>query len=277
MHEATIVRLMNARPAEAPASEADFRSSHPRFNHQLNTMGTNLPRDSTIERARANMIEQQIRTWEVLSQDVLDILHIVHREDFVPEPYRALAFVDTEIPLIVDGQETGETMLAPKFEARILQEVAVRANDSVLEVGAGSGYMAALLAFKAERVVTVEIDPRLKAFAESNLARAGVRNVRVELGNGVGSGGGGDFRGAGWPAIGEVDVLVVSGSLPFVPKSLLDQVRVGGRLAAVVGDAPAMSAEIWRRTGEATWDTVKIFETVVKRLRDAPRVSQFVF
>ncbi|MGI9026480.1 MAG: protein-L-isoaspartate O-methyltransferase family protein, partial [Burkholderiaceae bacterium] len=138
-------------------------------------MSTNLPRDSATERARANMIEQQIRTWEVLSQDVLDILQIVHREAFVPEPYRALAFVDTEVPLVVDGEETGETMLPPKFEARILQEVAVRANDTVLEIGAGSGYMAALLAYKAERVVTVEIDPRLKAFAESNLARAGVR------------------------------------------------------------------------------------------------------
>ena len=234
-------------------------------------MSINLPRDTAIERARANMIEQQIRTWEVLSQDVLDILQIVHREAFVPEPYRALAFVDTEIPLVVDGEETGETMLQPKFEARVLQEVAVRANDSVLEIGTGSGYMAALLAFKAERVVTVEIDPRLKSFAESNLARAGVRNVRVDLGNGVG------VDGAGWAAIGEVDVVVVSGSLPFVPKSLLDQVRIGGRLAAVVGDAPAMSAEIWRRTGEETWDTVRMFETVVKRLRDAPRVSRFVF
>ena len=234
-------------------------------------MSINLPRDAAIERARANMIEQQIRTWEVLSQDVLDILQIVHREAFVPEPYRALAFVDTEIPLVVDGEETGETMLQPKFEARVLQEVAVRANDSVLEIGTGSGYMAALLAFKAERVVTVEIDPRLKSFAESNLARAGVRNVRVDLGNGVG------VDGAGWAAIGEVDVVVVSGSLPFVPKSLLDQVRIGGRLAAVVGEAPAMSAEIWRRTGEETWDTVKMFETVVKRLHDAPRVSRFVF
>ena len=248
-------------------------------------MSTNLPRDRAIERARANMIEQQIRTWEVLSQEVLDILQLVHREDFVPEPYRALAFVDTEIPLVVNGEETGETMLAPKFEARILQEVAVSANDTVLEIGAGSGYMAALLAFKAERVVSIEIDPRLKAFAETNCARANVRNVRVELGNGVGDSvdayTGADSRPessrSAWSAIGEVDVLVVSGSLPFVPQSLLDRVRIGGRLAAVVGDAPAMSAEIWRRTGEKSWDTVKIFETVVKRLRDAPRVSEFTF
>ena len=234
-------------------------------------MSTNLHRDSAVERARANMIEQQIRTWEVLSQDVLDILQVVHRETFVPEPYRALAFVDTEVPLVVDGEETGETMLPPKFEARILQEVAVRANDTVLEIGAGSGYMAALLAFKAERVVTVEIDPRLQAFAEANLARAGVRNVRVDLGNGVG------IDGSGWPAIGEVDVLVVSGSLPFLPKALLEQVRIGGRLAAVIGDAPAMTAEIWRRTGQETWDTVRIFETVVKRLHDVPHVSRFTF
>ncbi len=264
--------MMNAGLAEVCILP---RTAKHRQAPTLHNMSTNLPRDSTIERARANMIEQQIRTWEVLSQEVLDILQIVHREEFVPEPYRALAFVDTEVPLVVDGEETGETMLPPKFEARILQEVAVRANDTVLEIGAGSGYMAALLAFKAERVVTVEIDPRLQAFARSNLARAGVRNVRVDLGNGVGSGV--DRDGAGWLSIGEVDVLVVSGSLPFLPKSLLAQVRIGGRLAAVLGDAPAMSAEIWRRTGEDTWDTVKIFETVVKRLRDAPRVSRFTF
>jgi protein-L-isoaspartate(D-aspartate) O-methyltransferase len=222
---------------------------------------------NTVERARANMIAQQIRTWDVLSEDVLSLLETMHREEFVPPAYRALAFVDTEIPLVIDGEETGETMLAPKFEARMLQEIDARPDEFVLEIGSGSGYMAALLACRANRVVTVEIDPRLKAFAERNLARAGVANARVDLGNGS----------SGWAAVGEVDVLVVSGSLPFLPDSLRRQVRIGGRIAAIVGEAPAMSAEICKRTGDDAWETVKLFETVVKPLREAPRVSHFEF
>lgn len=226
-----------------------------------------LTHDNPVEHARANMIAQQIRTWDVLSQDVLDLLQAVRREDFVPPAYRALAFVDTEIPLVVDGEETGETMLQPKFEARVLQEIALRPNETVLEIGTGSGYMAALLGAIVERVVTVEIDPRLKAFAEANLARAGIGNVRVDLGNGA----------EGWPVAAGVDVLIVSGSLPFLPPSLMTQVRVGGRIAAIVGDAPAMTAVIVHRTGEQAFKTVKLFETVVRRLREAPRVSQFEF
>jgi protein-L-isoaspartate(D-aspartate) O-methyltransferase len=229
-------------------------------------MQNQTPRDGAIERARDKMIAQQIRTWDVLDEAVLDLLSLVHREDFVPPSYRNLAFVDTEIPLVIDGTESGETMLAPKFEARMVQEVAVQSDDVVLEIGTGSGYMAALLAQQAARVVTVEIDPALKAFAEANLARAGITNVRVDLGNGAG----------GWAAAGEVDVIVVSGSLPDLPQSMLDQVKVGGRIAAVIGDAPAMTAEI-RHRGVNGWTTVNLFETVVKRLREAPHVSRFTF
>ena len=223
--------------------------------------------DAAVERARTNMIEQQIRTWDVLSEEVLALLGVVHREDFVPPPYRGLAFVDTEVPLIVDGEETGETMLPPKFEARILQEVSVRPHETVLEIGTGSGYMAALLAGCAASVTTVEIDPRLKAFAEANLARARIEGVRVELGNGA----------DGWPQAGEVDVIIVSGSLPYLPKAMQQQLRIGGRIAAIIGDAPAMSAVIVRRTSDEGFHTVKLFETVVKRLRDAPVVSHFTF
>ena len=229
----------------------------------MNTSQSN----AAVERARTNMIAQQIRTWDVLSQDVLDLLQVRKREEFVPPVHRTLAFVDTEIPLVVDGQETGESMLAPKFEARILQEIAVLPGETVLEIGAGSGYMAALLASCTDQVVTVEIDSLLAAFAEANLARAGVENVRVDRGNGA----------DGWAPAGEVDVLVVSGSLPFLPDGLKRQVRVGGRLTAVVGDAPAMSAVICHRTGDDAWETIKLFETVVKPLREAPRVSRFTF
>ena len=230
-------------------------------------MNPSAVRDGAVERARTNMIAQQIRTWDVLDEDVLALLQHVHRENFVPAPYRALAFVDTEIPLVVDGQETGETMLAPKFEARILQEVAIGRGETVLEVGTGSGYMAALLGGVGASVVSVEIDPRLKAFAEANLLASGVHNVRVDLGNGAN----------GWPLAGEVDVAIVSGSLPYLPKPLMQQVRIGGRIAAVVGDAPAMTTVVCHRTGEATWKTVPIFETVVRRLREAPHVSHFEF
>lgn len=149
----------------------------------------------------------------------------------------------------------------------MLQEIAPQPHETILEIGTGSGYMTALLASRAARVVTVEIDPRLKAFAERNLQRAGITNVRVELGNGA----------SGWPPAGEVDVVVVSGSLPFLPESMKRQVRIGGRLAAVVGEAPAMRAEICHRTGDESWDTVPLFETAVKPLREAPRVSHFEF
>ena len=133
-----------------------------------------------IEQARFNMIEQQIRPWEVLDPTVLDLLFVVKREDFVPEAYRALAFADMEIPI---GQ--GQAMLAPKIEARLLQELGVRKTDKILEIGSGSGYMAALLAARGEHVVTVEINPELADGARRNLERAGVTNVAVETGDGA--------------------------------------------------------------------------------------------
>lgn len=132
-----------------------------------------------VEKARFNMVEQQVRTWDVLDQSVLDLLFVVKREEFVPAAYRALAFADMEIPLRIDAWDSGESMWAPKVEARILQELAIRSNERVLEIGTGSGYMAALLGHKADAVVSVEIEPRLKVFGETNLRRAGVHNVRV--------------------------------------------------------------------------------------------------
>src|SRR5688572_22572144 len=137
-----------------------------------------------IERARYNMVEQQVRTWDVLDQSVLDLLFIVKREEFVPPAYRALAFADMEIPLRIGEWDSGEFMWAPKMEARILQELAIRTNERVLEIGTGSGHMAALLAHKADDVKSIEIEPRLKAFGESNLRRAGVHNVHVQLADG---------------------------------------------------------------------------------------------
>jgi protein-L-isoaspartate(D-aspartate) O-methyltransferase len=220
-----------------------------------------------IERARYNMIEQQIRPWEVLDQSVLDLLSVVRREEFVPPAYRALAFTDMDIPLKIEGVDTGEAMFAPKVEARFLQELGVRPHEHVLEVGTGSGYMAALLAHKAQQVLTVEIDERIKRFAEANLARAGVRNVRVELGDGA----------RGWSARAPYDVIVISGSLPALPAGLTAQLKVGGRMAVIVGDPPVMSAQIITRIGDGGFDTLRLFETDVKPLRNAWRPSTFRF
>ncbi len=215
-----------------------------------------------IEQARFNMIEQQIRPWNVLDQDVLDLLVVVKREDFVPEAYKALAFVDTEIPL-----PGGEAMFTPKIEARILQEVQLKKHENVLEIGTGSGYMAALLAHKGRHVTSVEILPELKTLAEANLARAGVSNVTVELGDGA----------AGWSTGAPYDVIVISGALEELPEAFLKQIKVGGRIAAIVGEAPAMAAQVVTRVSETAYDTVKVFETNVKPLVSSVKRSRFTF
>jgi protein-L-isoaspartate(D-aspartate) O-methyltransferase len=219
-----------------------------------------------IEQARFNMIEQQIRPWDVLDTDILDLLHVVRREAFVPEAHRNLTFMDTEIPL-----PGGECMLPPRFEARILQEAKVQKHENVLEIGAGSGYMAALLAHRARHVTTVEISPELKAMAERNLKNYGVDNVDVVLGNGANGWEGSGQNGAPY------DVIVISGSLPFLPENFLQQVKVGGRILAVIGEPPVMEARLIERTSENGYHTRNLFETDVKPLRDAPRPSHFRF
>ncbi|MBV6323988.1 protein-L-isoaspartate O-methyltransferase family protein [Duganella violaceipulchra] len=215
-----------------------------------------------IEQARFNMIEQQIRPWDVLDTSVLDLLMVVKRENFVPLAHKALAFADTEIPL-----PGGQVMLNPKVEARLLQDVNVKKHESVLEIGVGSGYLAALLAHKGRHVTAVEVSPELKALAEKNLADNGVTNVTVELGNGA----------QGWSNGAPFDVIVVTGSLPELPPALLQQLKVGGRLAAIIGQSPAMKAQLITRTGEAGYDTRTLFETDVKALASATQPSQFKF
>jgi len=215
-----------------------------------------------IEQARFNMIEQQIRPWNVLDQEVLDTLHVVKREQFVPAAYASLAFADTEIPL-----GNGAAMFNPKLEARILQELQVKKHENVLEIGAGSGYMAALLASKARHVTTIEINPALKEMAQKNLANANVTNATVELGNGSeGSTTGAPF-----------DVIMISGALEVLPEVFLKQLKVGGRIAAIVGVAPVMQCVIITRVAETAWDTVQVFETNIKALASAPQPSHFAF
>jgi len=193
---------------------------------------------------------------------VLDLLHVVKREQFVPAAYQNLAFADVEIPL-----PGGDAMLAPKFEARILQETGVKKHETVLEIGTGSGYMAALLAHRAAKVTTVEINPDTAELAKKNLANAGVHNVTVETGNGA----------QGWEKGAPYDVIVISGALEVLPEAILKQVKVGGRIAAIVGQAPVMEASIITRTGEDAYSTVKVFETNVRYLTGAPVPSHFQF
>jgi len=215
-----------------------------------------------IEQARFNMVEQQIRPWEVLDQQVLDLLYVVRREDFVPQAYQALAFSDLEIPI---GE--GETMLQPKVEARILQEVAPGGTDKVLEVGTGSGYMAALLAHRARHVHSVEISPALKRFGEANLRKAGIVNVTVEPGDAAG----------GWSKHAPYDVIVLTGSTPVLPDAFLAQLAPGGRLFAVVGEPPVMSARLVTAVGGGSFNALDLFETVLAPLKNALEREKFVF
>jgi protein-L-isoaspartate(D-aspartate) O-methyltransferase len=215
-----------------------------------------------IEQARFNMVEQQIRPWEVLDQAVLDLLYVVRREEFVPQAYQALAFSDLEIPI---GE--GETMLQPKVEARILQEVAPGGADKVLEIGTGSGYMAALLAHRARHVHSVDVSPALKRLGEANLRRAGIVNVTVEQGDAA----------RGWSKHAPYDVIVLTGSTPVLPEACLAQLAPGGRLFAVVGEPPVMSARLVTAIGGGSFNTVDLFETVLRPLRNALEREKFVF
>jgi protein-L-isoaspartate(D-aspartate) O-methyltransferase len=219
-----------------------------------------------IERARFNMIEQQIRPWEVLDPGVLELLSVVRREDFVPAAYRSLAFSDMEIPLRAGGAR-GQVMLAPKIEARMLQEAAPRRHERVLEIGAGSGYMAALLAKRAQQVVTVELEPELVQMARANLARANITNVDVRLGDAA----------LGPQPDQPFDLIVLSGSVAEVPQILLDQLKVGGRLLGIVGEEPIMRATVVRRRSENQWTTTQPWDTVAPRLLHFPEPSHFVF
>lgn len=218
--------------------------------------------------ARFNMIEQQIRPWNVLDNSILDALSVVRREDFVPEEHRALAFADMELPI---GH--GQYMLAPRVEARIVQDLHLEPTDSVLEIGTGSGYMAALLAHRAHHVVSLEIEPALADAAHHRLRQAGVRNVEVRIADGsaLADGAAGAVEG------GPFDVIVLSGSVAHIPAALRQQLRVGGRLAAIVGDLPVMRATFVRRNSGSDFTTTQPWDTVAPRLRGFAELPRFHF
>ena len=212
------------------------------------------------------MIEQQIRPWDVLDLEVLDLLASIRREDYVPAEHRALAFFDMEIPL-GDGSVPGQVMLSPKVEARMLQDLHVQKHESVLEIGTGSGFMAALLAHRAAQVLSLEIDPALAARAAETLRQNGVANVEVRNADGA----------VPLPSGPSFDVIVLSGSVARIPQNLLGSLKVGGRLAAIVGEEPMMRAHFVTRTSESKWDTVQPWDTVAPRLLNFPEPSRFSF
>jgi protein-L-isoaspartate(D-aspartate) O-methyltransferase len=219
-------------------------------------------RGMDTEQARFNMVEQQIRTWEVLDPEVLDLLFTVKREEFVPAAYRLLAFGDLELPL-----GGGESMWTPKMEARVLQEVKPQAGERVLEVGTGSGYLTALLAAQGAQVTSVEIDPKLSNEARTKLGRTGYgANVQLAVGDGA----------RGWGE-GRYDAIVLTGSTPVLADAFLRQLQPGGRLFAVIGEAPVMKARLTRWVSEDGYSAEDLFETVIRPLRNAPEPARFSF
>ena len=215
-----------------------------------------------IERARFNMVEQQIRPWEVLDTKVLDLLHKVRREDYVPDAYKALAVADLEIPM---GH--GEMMLSPKLEARILQELAVTPEDRILEIGTGSGYMTALLASQGAHVYSVDIVAAFTLTAGARLAQQGLHNVTLETGDAA----------RGWDKHGPYDVIVLTGSVPLLSVAFQHSLNAGGRLFAVVGEAPAMDARLITCAALSAYGAASLFETCVPALRNAPQRARFSF
>ncbi len=215
-----------------------------------------------LEHARFNMVEQQIRPWEVLDPQVLDLLFRVHREDYVPEQYRELAFADMEIPI---GH--GEKMLQPKQEARMLQGLAIKNSDRILEVGTGSGYMTALLASLGSHVYSVDIVPEFTRSAALKLAAHGITNVTLETGDAA----------RGWDKHAPYDVIVLTGSVPVLPEAFQKSLAPGGRLIAVVGEPPVMEAQLITYASAGAYGSIGLFETCIAPLKNALQPERFVF
>lgn len=215
-----------------------------------------------IQKARFNMVEQQVRPWNVSDEAVLALLLSVPRDAFVPAGQEGVAFADLEIP--TGG---GEVMLAPKVAAKLVQELHLQKTDRVLEIGTGSGYMTALIANLAERVVSLELDAALVATAQANLAKVGIRNATVRQDNGA----------QGAPVEGPFDAIVLGGSVAEVPQVLLDQLKTGGRLVAIVGDEPIMRCEVTTRTGANSFTKAMPWDCNAPRLHQFPTPSRFKF
>lgn len=215
-----------------------------------------------IEQTRFNMVEQQIRTWDVLDRKILDLLYKTKREEYVPAAYRSMAFMDMEIPL-----EHGAVMLTPKMEARIIQELHIKKSDNILEIGTGTGYMTALLAQLGAHVYSVEIESALLAAAKINLQVHDIHNVTLEHGDGA----------KGWPAHAPYDVIVLTASTPVLPDTFKNDLAPGGRLFAIVGEEPIMQATLINCIAPGKFHSAFLFETCTAPLKNAIQVEQFHF
>jgi protein-L-isoaspartate(D-aspartate) O-methyltransferase len=218
--------------------------------------------DMEIKTARFNMVEQQIRPWEVFDKRVLDLMGEAPRHEYVPSAYRNLAFADLHIPL-----GNGREMMSPKVEARLLQALEIQPTDKILEVGTGCGYLTSLLAALGGQVISVDTDTGLSAQAATNLSDHGIDNVTLEIGD----------ASKGWCASQPYDVIVVNGSMPCLPQSLNENLTIGGRLAAIVGKSPVMEALLIQRVGQKSWSDVALFETDLAALPDTEEPQHFVF
>lgn len=214
-----------------------------------------------IADAREQMIEQQVRAWDVLDERVLSILRRIPRDHFVPAEQQYMAYADLEVPLA-----KGQHMLRPSVAGRLLQAVELTGTERVLEIGAGSGYLTACLAVSSAHVESIEIFPELAEIAQRNLATLGLGNTHIVTGDALAT-----------AAAGRYDVIAVTGSLPVPNDSFQRQLEVGGRLFIIVGEAPVMNARLIRRTAEEAWTTESLFETVVDSLINARRPPEFTF
>lgn len=221
-----------------------------------------LMTELNVEQARYNMVEQQVRPWDVLDQTVLDLFGRSPREDYVPAAYKNLAYADTEIPIGHD-----QVMLTPRLEGRILQALDVKPTDKTLVIGTGSGYLVSLLAQLCKEVVAVDINADFTAMAQKNLGDHGINNVTLETGDAA----------RGWDKGAPYDAIVLTGSTPVLPDSIRESLAVGGRLFAVVGQAPVMEAMLIVRTGQASWSESDLFETELPPLTNAVQVPKFTF
>ena len=213
-----------------------------------------------LEQARSNMVEQQIRPWDVLDQTVLSLLANSPRDEYVPAPYQGLAYADTAIPI---GH--GEVMMPPRVEARLLQALGIVSNDHILEVGTGTGYLTSLLAQLGRHVVSVDLNADLTQHAEAALKDHGITNVSLETGDAA----------RGWPDRAPYDVIAMTGSVPYVHQALREQLKVGGRMFVIVGAAPAMDTILIRRSSATQWTSESLFETVVPKLHHIEKVQAF--
>ena len=220
-----------------------------------------------IEQVRFNMVEQQIRTWDVLDTDVLDLLHTLKRENFVPPAQREFALMDIEIPLSSIVATTTEKMWTPKMEARVAQDVGLTGSEHVLEIGTGSGYLTGLLASRAAKVTSIEINPDLAKFATDNLAHAGITNATIITGDGA----------RGWKGQAPYDVIVFTGSMEVLPDEVFAQVKTGGRVFAIVGKLPVMNAQLFTVSASGGHHAKTLFETVVAPLTNGAKAPGFVF